>query len=148
MLSKGSNRKPNYGSIKTDNLSSNSRNSSTVERLQVINEVIEPFWVKESGLGDHSSVWCDPDELCNQLLEKFVSNDDKRIFWEMSRTLIRHTDYRDMRDGGIRNPRELANILSRPEFRVLWTEDAPEYLPKEVSMYLLSSAFVNKSGDD
>lgn len=42
----------------------------------------------------------------------------------------------------IRNPRDLAAILKRPEYRLLWTADAAEHLPKDVTCALVASAYV------
>ena len=43
----------------------------------------------------------------------------------------------------IRNAKDLAGALKRPEYRVLWTPDAPEYLPKEAASELITAAYAS-----
>ena len=49
---------------------------------------------------------------------------------------------------GICNAADLAAVLKRPEFKIIWTPEAAEYLPKEVATELISAAYGNHSSID
>lgn len=42
----------------------------------------------------------------------------------------------------ISNAKDLAAALKRPEYKVLWTADAPDYIPKEAASELITAAYV------
>jgi hypothetical protein len=42
----------------------------------------------------------------------------------------------------------LAAILKRQEFRVLWTADAPEILPKDAATELIAASYVTAAAAD
>lgn len=46
----------------------------------------------------------------------------------------------------VRNAKDLAGALKRPEYRVLWTPDAPDYLPKEAASELIAAAYASSTG--
>jgi hypothetical protein len=65
------------------------------------------------------------------------------MFWEMARALIELPELSIASTGSkIRTPADLTAILKRPEYRVLWTADAAQYLPKEMAVELITSAYV------
>jgi hypothetical protein len=49
---------------------------------------------------------------------------------------------------GICSAKDLAAVLRRPEFKIIWTPDAPDYLPKQVATELIMTAFVGTSSSD
>lgn len=53
--------------------------------LQVIGDITEPFWVQSCSEG---AVWGDPDDLCMTEARRIISTADKRIFWEMARSIM------------------------------------------------------------
>jgi hypothetical protein len=44
---------------------------------------------------------------------------------------------------GICSSSDLAAVLKRPEYRIIWTADAAEYLPKSVATELINSFYVH-----
>lgn len=84
----------------------------------MIGDVSEPFWVQKAVEG---SVWCEPDELFMNESKRLISVTDKRVFWEMARAIIELPELANRCSNGIRNTRDLTNILKRPENKVLWT---------------------------
>ena len=106
----------------------------------VIGDVAEPFWVQPV---QENSNWSDPDELFLVQAKRTITATDKKMFWEMARALIDLPELRIASHGSnIRTAQDLTRVLKRPEFRVLWTADAPQYLPKEVATELILSAYV------
>ena len=93
-----------------------------------------------------AACWCDPDELFLSPAGAggaLISADDKRVFWEMARALIELPPLSALCEQScIRSAHDLTAVLRRPEFRVLWLSDAPQYLPKEVASELIRSAYV------
>ncbi len=105
---------------------------------QIVGDVSEPLWVQNTREG---SIWCDPDDLFLQESKRFVTTTDKRFFWEMARALIDFPEISMACKTGIRNAQDLTSALKRPEFRVLWTSEAAEYLTKEMATELIRSAY-------
>ena len=48
----------------------------------------------------------------------------------------------------IRNGKDLAELMRRPEFRLLWTADAPDYLPKDAASELITAAYLGAAGSE
>lgn len=106
----------------------------------VIGDVAEPFWVQPI---QENSNWSDPDELFLTNANRLITATDKKMFWEMARALIDLPELRIASHGSsVRCAEDLTRVLKRPEFRVMWTSDAPQYLPKEVATELILSAYV------
>lgn len=106
----------------------------------VVGDVAEPFWVQPI---QENSNWSDPDELFLVSAKRSITATDKKMFWEMTRALIDLPELRIASHGSsVRTAEDLTRLLKRPEFRVLWTPDAPQYLPKEVATELILSAYV------
>lgn len=106
----------------------------------VIGDVAEPFWVQPI---QENSNWTDPDELFLTNVKRTITATDKKMFWEMARALIDLPELRIATHGSnIRSAQDLTRVLKRPEYRVLWTADAPQHLPKEVATELILSAYV------
>lgn len=104
-----------------------------------VGDIGEPFLVQMSKEG---STWSEPDEIFVQDSKKLITMSDKRIFWEMIRTLIELPQIASHCKTGIRNTRDLVSILKKTENRILFTVDGPECLPKDAALELLASAFV------
>jgi len=71
----------------TINTSSSMQGTSMQSVLQqpVIGDITEPFWVQSTNDG---AVWGDPDDLCLSEAKRLISNNDKKIFWEMARSIM------------------------------------------------------------
>lgn len=107
---------------------------------QIIGDVSEPFWVQANKDG---GCWMDPDDLSAQEVRKTVTATDRRIFWEMARSLIDLPELSMACKTSVRSPADVTAILKRPEFRVLWTPDAVESLTKEMAVDLIRAAYVS-----
>lgn len=101
-----------------------------------IGDVSEPFWIQKEGQS-----WMDPDENYILSSKKFITVTDKRIFWEMARSIIDLPQLAGKLKCGINNPKDIASLMKKEEFRVLWSLDAPAYLPKDAATELLSAAY-------
>lgn len=107
----------------------------------IIGDITEPFWVQDTTMGG-DPLWCDPDEVFLENAKAYITAEDKRKFWEMSRSIIELPQLSDICSGScIRNSEDLTAILKRPEFRILWLSDAPQYLPKDVASELIRCAY-------
>ena len=106
----------------------------------VIGDVAEPFWVQPI---QENAAWCDPDELFLQHAKQLITHTDKRMFWEMARALLELPELSmASSQSKIRTAKDLTAVLKRPEFRVLWLEDAAQHLPAIVTTELIKSAYV------
>jgi hypothetical protein len=95
--------------------------------------------------GDKSyGPWMDPDEVFFNEAKKTISLSDKRTFWEMAKAIMELPHLTECGNGNIaiKNSKELATVLRRPEYRVLWTADAPDILPKDAAAELVSAAYI------
>ena len=77
-----------------------------------------------------------------------VTITDKRLFWEMARSIMDLPVLAEKLQETFRNSLELANLLKRPEYMILWTPDAANYIPRDASIVLLTSAFVDSPEDE
>jgi hypothetical protein len=148
---------------------SNSNNAYLNQGGPIIGDVAEPFWVQpvEPGQGQahanahelgHLCSWCDPDEHFFAESKRIITEIDKKIFWEMARTLLDLPELFPASGGTstngdapsnkttIRTMSDLTNILKRSEYRIMWQADAPNYIPKEVATELLKAAYVSPVG--
>ena len=108
----------------------------------IVGDVTEPIWIQNNKEG---SSWYEPDELFLLESKRYLTNTDKRIFWEMAKALIELPEISIACKTGIKNATELCNALKRPEYKVLWTKDAPDLLPKEIAAELLKATFLPSS---
>jgi hypothetical protein len=74
--------------------------------------------------------------------KKFITVTDKRIFWEMAKALIEFSDISAACKCSVRNEADLTLMLKKPEFRVMWTSEGPEILPKDMAANLVRFAYV------
>jgi hypothetical protein len=119
--------------------------STITTEQQIVGDVTEPIWVQSMKEG---STWYEPDELFFIESKRYLSNTDKRIFWEMAKALIELPEVSLAVKTGIKNPNELASALKRNEYRVLWTKEAAEILPKDITIELIRSAYTtNNTGN-
>ena len=120
----------------------------------LIGEIGEPFWIQQTA----DKEWEEPDLICEREIAKLISSEDKRVLWEMVSLLLEFPDYYKSFEGysldssetssqhsytndgngadgnipsltNLKNPSELALIFQRKEYRVLWSIEAPDYLP-------------------
>ncbi len=130
------------------NLSS-PRPSSTVQSQDTKNEMIigeisEPFWIQCT----KDSPWMEPDELFYNEAKRLISSNDKRVFWEMVRAIIEMPELSARcKAARIRDQKDLAAIFKKPEFKILWTSDASNIIPKEAAAELITAAYVITPGN-
>jgi len=129
----------------------------------VVGEVMEPFWVRRDAPGavlvpgdgfmsQHTGrdatgqveCWQEPDELfLHEVASKHISLADIQKFWEMLQSVI------DMPVLGdcchcpvLKTHSDIANLLKKPEYKVLWIRGTPDILPKGVVCDLVSDRCV------
>jgi hypothetical protein len=130
----------------------------------LIGEIGEPFWIQQ--MTDQS--WEEPDVICRNEIEKLISSDEKKILWEMISLLIDYPNYHRCCEGygldssnassftsfmnetipsllNMSNPSELASIFHRKQYEVLWSVEAPDYLPLVTAQDLLRFVFCPNS---
>lgn len=137
---RGSNYNSNYNHNGHNPKGSPTSTITTTAEQQIIGDVTEPIWVQNNKEG---SVWYEPDELFFLDAKRYITSTDKRIFWEMSKALIELPEISLACKTGIKNSVELANALKRPEYKILWTKEAPDILPKEIAAEIIRSVFIN-----
>ena len=91
--------------------------------------------------------WTDPDDLFLAESRRSISPRDKSIFWEMCQAIMELPKLAEHCEAPIRNSKDLANVMKRQEFRVLWTAEAPDILPKDAATELISAAYVSSATD-
>ena len=83
-----------------------------------------------------------PDDMFLSDMKNCITVADRRLFWEMARLIIElPTLANKLTRSDIRCTTDLANVLKKPEYAILWSAEAPEYLPKEAASILIGSAF-------
>lgn len=87
------------------------------------------------------SCWSDPDDLSTDEIKKFISEADKRVFWEMAKAIIDLPEISDFSNSGIKNAKDLALVLKKPEYKVLWTANAADILPRQAAAELVTAAY-------
>ena len=91
------------------------------------------------------SVWLDPDEASMIDTKKIITSTDKKIFWEMAKAIIELPEITEYCNCSIKNSNDLAALLKRPEFKILWTPDAADILPKHCASELVTAAYAQSS---
>ena len=89
------------------------------------------------------SAWSEPDEISFSEAKKVVTQDDKKIFWEMTKTIIELPEISEYCNCSLRNASDLSSLLRRPEFKILWTADAADILPKHTASDLVTAAYMH-----
>ncbi|KAJ1399914.1 hypothetical protein B484DRAFT_483966, partial [Ochromonadaceae sp. CCMP2298] len=93
----------------------------------IIGDVSEPLWVQDCV--KENAAWSDPDDIFLTSAAAFITQIDKRMFWEMARAIIELPDLSvACQNSRVCSSEDLTTVLQRPEYRVLWTSDAPQYL--------------------
>jgi hypothetical protein len=87
------------------------------------------------------SCWSNPDDLSMTEIKKFISEEDKRVFWEMAKAIIDLPEISDFSNSGIKNAKDLAFILKKPEYKILWTANAADILPRQAAAELVTAAY-------
>ena len=96
---------------------------------------------KDSSAAQGYSCWSDPDDLSMTEIKKFISEGDKRVFWEMAKAIIDLPEISDFSNSGIKNAKDLALILKKPEYKILWTANAADILPRQAAAELVTAAY-------
>lgn len=89
------------------------------------------------------STWLEPDEVSLMEAKKVITSDDKKIFWEMTKTIIELPEISEYCNCSLRNANDLTTLLKRPEFRILWTAEAADLLPKHTTSELITAAYMH-----
>lgn len=89
------------------------------------------------------SAWMEPDEVSLSEAKKVVTQDDKKIFWEMTKTIIELPEISEYCNCSLRNTSDLSSLLKRPEFKILWTAEAADILPKHTASDLVTAAYMH-----
>jgi hypothetical protein len=110
----------------------------------VVGDISEPFWIQSTKEG---SMWTDPDELFLTESKRFFTFTDKRIFWEMAHALIELPEISNACKGTIRNAADLVTLLKKPEWKIIWSNEAADILPREMAAELVKAAYVYVSAD-
>jgi hypothetical protein len=93
--------------------------------------------------GQGYSCWSDPDDLSMTEIKKFISEEDKRVFWEMAKAIIDLPEISDFSNSGIKNAKDLTLILKKPEYKILWTANAADILPRQAAAELVTAAYTD-----
>jgi hypothetical protein len=90
--------------------------------------------------------WSDPDETFLNDVKKLITSLDKRIFWEMIRAIVELPEISEScsHTNVIRNAKDIATLLKKTEYKVLWTPDVADILPKSILAELVVAAYVVK----
>lgn len=136
---------PAYNVLNTFNLSS-PRPPSTLQSQDInikndviVGEISEPFWIQSS----KDSPWMEPDEFFYNEAKRLINSNDKRIFWEMVRAIIEMPELSARcKSARIKDQKDLANMFKKPEYKILWTSDASNIVPKEAAAELITAAYV------
>eukprot|EP00981_Chlorochromonas_danica_P003501 scaffold659_cov192-Ochromonas_danica.AAC.14 len=108
----------------------------------IAGDISEPFWIQSTKEG---SFWMDPDEFSLSEVKKIVTATDKRVFWEMAKSIIDLPELSLACKSGIRCPQDITTILKRPDYRVLWSVEGAEIITKEMSVELLRTAYLSST---
>jgi len=104
---------------------------------QLLAEISEPFWVQAKG-----EKWSDPDDLFAVSAEDCISDNDRKLFWEMLNCILDQPRLAETCRNPLRQVGEMAEYLKREEFRTFWQSGvALNCFPKEVLMELLLAAY-------
>lgn len=74
-----------------------------------------------------------------------VCNGACRIFWEMATAVMNMPILATQCTSGLSGSSDLAVLMKRPEYRILWTPEAPALLPKDVACDIISASCVGWS---
>lgn len=119
--------------------------SITTPQTQIfIGDIGEPFWIQATHEG---ASWMDADDYFISEAKRLITVTDKRVFWEMIRSLIELPEIAKHCNTGIKKTKEFLLTLKRVENRILWTADGPDCLPKDVALDLLTSSYVIPSSN-
>lgn len=105
----------------------------------IIGDVCEPFWIQSTKEG---SMWAEPDEMFLSESKRFFTVTDKRVFWEMAKALIELPEISNACKGVVSNASDLVNMLKKPEWKVVWTNEASDILPRDMAAELVKAAYV------
>ena len=88
-----------------------------------------------------ASSWMEPDELSMIDLKKVIPLNDRRLFWEMIRSIIDLPVLASKLKCPIKNAKDLHHVMSKPENRILWISGSSGCLPKEAACALVEDAY-------
>lgn len=86
--------------------------------------------------------WTDPDEQSMAEIKKYITATDKKIFWEMIKAIIDLPEITEFCRTAIKSSKDLATLLKKTEYRVLWTSEGADIIPKQIAADLVRAAYV------
>ena len=96
------------------------------------------LFVRKEGMN-----WIEPDVL--NLAESGVTQLERSTFWEMVRSIIELPTLAQHCHGRVCNQDDITTVLKKPEFKVLWPNSVPNFLPKRCALELIEVAYANDS---
>lgn len=114
-----------------------------MEPQQQMGDVCEPFWVQPQP----TAAWMEPDVLSLAEVRKTLTATDRRIYWEMAKSLIDLPELSMACKSGVRCPQDIVNMLQREEYKVLWTAEGADMLTKDMAVDLIRAAYITPSED-
>ena len=111
---------------------------TTEQQVTVLDD--DAVWIRRPGPGN---AWVKPDAVCLEAARKTVSASEGAAFWEMVRAIVELSDLREQCKGRMCANSDIAAILSRKEFHVLWSfnERVPGFLPKRCALQLIQESY-------
>ena len=86
--------------------------------------------------------WSDPDEQSTAEIKKHITATDKRIFWEMTKAIVELPEITEFCSMSIKTSKDLAILLRKTEYKVLWTSEGADIIPKQTAADLVRAAYV------
>jgi hypothetical protein len=84
------------------------------------------------------SRWVEPDSIYIAEARNHITAENKRVFWEMVKVLVEAPQIAERCRFGNKSPKDLAAMLRRPEFCVLWAPEALDCLPRAFAADLMT----------
>ena len=98
---------------------------------------------KDCNASQGYSTWSDPDEQSTAEMKKHITATDKRIFWEMTKAIIELPEITEFCSMSIKTSKDLAILLRKTEYKVLWTSEGADIIPKQTAADLVRAAYVH-----
>lgn len=98
---------------------------------------------KECNAFQGYGTWSDPDEQSMAEMKKYVTAIDKRMFWEMTKAIIELPEITEFCSMSVKTSKDLAILLRKTEYKVLWTSEGADIIPKQTAADLVRAAYVS-----
>lgn len=93
--------------------------------------------------GNLSQQWIDPDELFMITHGNLLNIADKRMFWEMVNVLCEFKEIQSRCHSPLAQYNVLSDTIKRKEFKILWTQEGVDLMPKKLALDFIKSIYVN-----